>query len=167
MSPYTILTFPADLNNAVFGYHSTLFGDVFLVVSDDTLIFLGFGSEHTHIPKIPGLTKLERNQDATSKVLNQILINQPLTLLVQGTPFQVKVWKALCSIPSGETRSYGEIARSIGCPSAHRAVANAIGKNPVSYVIPCHRVIQSNGNLGGYRWGSKIKKHLLDLEKSM
>ena len=85
---------------------------------------------------------------------------------LQGTPFQRKVWKALLKIPYGRTRSYQDIARSIGHPKAFRAVGNANGSNPVSIIAPCHRVIESNGGLGGYGHGLKVKKRLLEFEKS-
>jgi len=85
---------------------------------------------------------------------------------LQGTPFQRKVWKALLRIPYGQTRSYQDIARAIGHPKAFRAVGNANGSNPVSIVIPCHRVIESNGGLGGYGHGLEFKKRLLAFEKA-
>lgn len=81
-----------------------------------------------------------------------------------GTPFQKKVWKALLSIPYGETRSYKDIAVLIGNPKASRAIGMANNKNPISLFIPCHRVIGSNGKLVGYGGGLNVKKHLLDLE---
>lgn len=83
-----------------------------------------------------------------------------------GTPFQKKVWKALLSIPYGESRSYKDIAILIDNPKASRAVGMANNKNPISIFIPCHRVIGSNGKLFGYGGGLNIKKHLLDLEKN-
>lgn len=82
----------------------------------------------------------------------------------KGTEFQQQVWKELLKIPYGQTTSYKKIAENIGKPKAIRAVANAIGKNPISIIIPCHRVIGSDGKLRGYRYGLKIKKFLLDLE---
>ena len=81
-----------------------------------------------------------------------------------GTPFQQEVWKALLRIPYGETRSYRDIAQSVGSPKAVRAVGGANGKNPVPVIVPCHRVIRSDGNLGGYGGGLDIKRELLDLE---
>ena len=92
----------------------------------------------------------------------------PLTvpLDVHGSPFQWKVWEALQAIPSGSTRSYGEIAQAIGQPTAARAVARACATNPVAVFIPCHRVIQGNGQLGGYYWGLERKQQLLDLERN-
>lgn len=82
-----------------------------------------------------------------------------------GTPFQKKVWEALLKIPYGQTISYAQLANLIGQPTAYRAVANANGKNPISLIIPCHRVIASNGELGGYTGGVAIKQQLLALEQ--
>jgi AraC family transcriptional regulator of adaptative response/methylated-DNA-[protein]-cysteine methyltransferase len=87
-----------------------------------------------------------------------------LPLDIRGTDFQLRVWTALQLIPLGETRSYGEVARMIGEPRAVRAVANACGTNPVPLIIPCHRVIRSDGSLGGYGLGLPRKKMLLEKE---
>jgi len=84
----------------------------------------------------------------------------------EGTPFQKKVWSALMRIPYGQTRSYQEIAKSIGHPKAFRAVGNANGRNSVPLIVPCHRVIESNGGLGGFGHGIEVKKRLLNLEKA-
>jgi methylated-DNA-[protein]-cysteine S-methyltransferase len=89
-----------------------------------------------------------------------------LPLAPDGTEFQQNVWKALQEIPYGETRSYGEIAKSIGQPKASRAVGMANNKNPILAFIPCHRVIGVNGKLVGYAGGLTVKEHLLNLEKS-
>ncbi len=89
-----------------------------------------------------------------------------IPLDIQGTAFQQKVWEILRRIPRGETRSYSEIAQSIGQPKAVRAVANACASNPVALVVPCHRVVQKNGSLAGYRWGVKRKAALLEQERS-
>ena len=83
---------------------------------------------------------------------------------VQATAFQWKVWRYLQSIPYGETRAYGDVARAIGKPSAVRAVARACATNPVCLVVPCHRVVQKDGGLGGYRWGTRRKRALLERE---
>lgn len=88
-----------------------------------------------------------------------------LALAPGGTPFQQKVWSELLKIPYGETTSYGELARRIGNPNASRAVGLANGSNPIPIIIPCHRVIGSNGNLTGYGGGLPIKEKLLALEK--
>ncbi len=89
-----------------------------------------------------------------------------LPLDVQATAFQKRVWQALQEIPYGETRSYGEVAASIGQPSAVRAVARACATNPVALVVPCHRVVRSDGSLSGYRWGVERKQKLLEQEQS-
>jgi methylated-DNA-[protein]-cysteine S-methyltransferase len=88
-----------------------------------------------------------------------------LSLAPQGTPFQMEVWRLLGEIPYGETTSYGELARRIGNPKASRAVGLANGSNPISIVIPCHRVIGSNGKLTGYGGGLPAKQKLLELER--
>lgn len=88
-----------------------------------------------------------------------------LPLAPQGTPFQQKVWRKLCEIPYGDTICYGELARRIGNPNASRAVGLANGANPIPIIIPCHRVIGSNGKLTGYGGGLPIKEKLLALEK--
>jgi AraC family transcriptional regulator of adaptative response/methylated-DNA-[protein]-cysteine methyltransferase len=88
-----------------------------------------------------------------------------LPLDIRGTAFQWRVWRALQQIPSGETRSYADVARSIGRPSAVRAVARACASNPVSLVVPCHRVVASDGRMGGYRWGVERKGRLLATER--
>jgi O-6-methylguanine DNA methyltransferase len=88
-----------------------------------------------------------------------------LTLDMRGTPFQVAVWKAVYDVPYGQTVSYGEIARKIGNPAAVRAVGAANGANPLPPVVPCHRIIGSNGKLTGYGGGLPLKQKLLDLER--
>lgn len=82
-----------------------------------------------------------------------------------GSPFQHKVWKALLAIPFGQTRTYGEVARTVGRPKAYRAVGTACRQNPVAIVIPCHRVIGSHGRLAGYSAGLAVKRKLLQLER--
>ena len=84
-----------------------------------------------------------------------------------GTPFQRSVWNALLTIPFGQTRSYGQIAKQVGRPSASRAVGAANGRNPVSIVAPCHRVVGSTGALTGFGGGLEVKERLLRLEKSI
>ena len=84
----------------------------------------------------------------------------------EGTAFQKKVWSALTRIPYGQTRSYQELAKAIGHPKAFRAVGNANGQNSIPLIVPCHRVVESNGGLGGFGHGIKVKKRLLSLEKA-
>ncbi|WP_373937703.1 methylated-DNA--[protein]-cysteine S-methyltransferase [Vibrio kanaloae] len=85
---------------------------------------------------------------------------------IRGTAFQIKVWQFLLSIKEGDVMSYGEVAEHIDSPKAVRAVGTACGKNPVGFLIPCHRVLRSDGSLGGYRWGLERKRTLLDMEKT-
>lgn len=100
--------------------------------------------------------------DWTKDSLKSLEIDWP-TLEKSYTEFQVKVWRELVKIPWGETRTYKQVAASIGNPNAYRAVANACGANPLALLIPCHRVIATT-NIGGYRWNTDIKKHLLEQE---
>ena len=117
--------------------------------------------------------RIRRDDSGLEPVANQIkqmisgsttALNIPLDL--RGTAFQQMVWKELRRIPAGQTRSYTDVAKTIGKPRAVRAVANACGSNPVALVVPCHRVVQKNGSLAGYRWGVKRKAALLEKEVS-
>ncbi len=119
--------------------------------------------------QFPAATVTERPglAPALAQVLSQLTehpaaLDLPLDL--RATAFQMRVWEALKKIPRGETRTYAEVAREIGQPAAVRAVARACATNPVAVVIPCHRVIGSDGKLTGYRWGVERKKKLLDME---
>lgn len=104
--------------------------------------------------------------DQLKKYLKGELQRFDCKLDFRGTPFQKRVWSALAKIPYGQTRSYKEIAQAIGHPKAFRAVGNANGRNSIPLIIPCHRVIESNGRLGGFGHGVKVKKQLLDFEKA-
>jgi O-6-methylguanine DNA methyltransferase len=119
---------------------------------------------------IPG--EIIRDDRKNGKALSQIkrylmgkLKRFDCSLDLRGTPFQRKVWRALAKIPYGSTRAYRDIAKSIGHPKAFRAVGNANGSNPIPIILPCHRVIESNGGLGGFGHGVKVKQQLLDFEK--
>jgi AraC family transcriptional regulator, regulatory protein of adaptative response / methylated-DNA-[protein]-cysteine methyltransferase len=114
---------------------------------------------------------LERGDDQqlegwTSAIIHHLAGDPRLVLPldVRATAFQWRVWKALQEIPRGETRSYGDIAASLGKPSAARAVARACASNRVALAIPCHRVIRGDGDSGGYRWGEERKRRILELE---
>lgn len=121
---------------------------------------------------------VEKKEDENPNLLTRAAANQlmeyfmgkrtifELPLAPVGTPFQQTVWKALCSIPYGKTVSYGEIAKLIGNPKASRAVGMANNRNPISIIIPCHRVIGANGKLVGYGGGIEKKLYLLNLEKA-
>ena len=83
-----------------------------------------------------------------------------------GAPFQIKVWEALLAIPSGHVTTYSEIAQTIGTPTAVRAVGTAVGRNPLSWLIPCHRALRKSGGLGGYHWGLPVKRAMLAFESA-
>ena len=109
-------------------------------------------------------TPLHNWVETLVKHLNGQQPHLDLPLDVQATAFQRRVWQALQAIPYGETRSYSQIAQTIGHPTAARAVANACATNPVAIAVPCHRVVRENGNMGGYRWGKSRKQQLLEQE---
>ena len=113
-----------------------------------------------------------RDRSATLATIESIFyrdrssLQQSLSLSVKGTNFQIQVWRALLQIPVGGLVSYQTIAEAIGAPKAARAVGNAVGRNPISYLIPCHRVLRQSGVLGGYRWGCDRKALILGWEAS-
>ncbi len=90
------------------------------------------------------------------------LSEAPIYLI--GAPFQIKVWEALLTIPSGQVTTYSEIAQAVGAPRAARAVGTAVGRNPISWLIPCHRALRKSGGLGGYHWGLPVKRAMLAYE---
>jgi len=92
---------------------------------------------------------------------NVFYSNSKLTLYIEGTELQLKVFRALLNIQKGTTTTYSHIAKEAGNPNAVRAVASAIGKNPIAWLIPCHRVLRKSGDLGGYHWGLTLKKKML------
>lgn len=159
---------------------------VTLVAHQGCLIALDWHTQKTHnlLAKLKvkvavmNSVALSHSIDADAKVLVETItqlkeyqagqrqvFDMPIALYT-GTPFQQKVWQALRQIPYGQTISYAQLANHIGQPTACRAVANANGKNPISLIIPCHRVIASDGKLGGYTGGIEIKQTLLDIEQA-
>ena len=117
---------------------------------------------------------VRRRDDASMQAWKRDLLGQmhghrlqdSLPLDIQATAFQRRVWAHLQSIPFGTTESYGQVAKAIGQPAATRAVARACATNPVAVAIPCHRVVRTDGDMGGYRWGAERKKALLQLEQA-
>lgn len=137
-----------------------------LVCGENALLGLYFGE---HEPE-GALRKKTKLMEEASKQLKEYFSGErqvfDLPLCPEGTPFQKKVWEALKTIPYGETRTYQEIAVQIGNPKACRAVGGANNKNPISIIIPCHRVIGAGGSLVGYGGGLSLKEKLLRLENS-
>ncbi|MFB9974546.1 methylated-DNA--[protein]-cysteine S-methyltransferase [Allobacillus sp. SKP2-8] len=153
-------------------------GKLVLGGQENTLYFIEHGSleekmdwidqwKNRNLPKVPLHTDDQAFQQ-TIEELNQYFFHQNKSFttptILFGTPFQQKVWKALCSIPYGETATYKEIAQKIDNPKAVRAVGGAINKNPLSIIVPCHRVIGANKKLTGYRGGLDRKEKLLAIE---
>lgn len=141
----------------------TPFGELYLVIDNQGLRQCSF------TPLNQALTTQisQSDSDLINAIIDAVGKDRPtpLALAPSGTPFQQQVWLALQQIPYGKTCDYQYIADTIGRPKSVRAVANAIGKNPIGWFIPCHRVIQRNGKLGGFGWGIELKKQLLKAEQ--
>ena len=140
----------------------SIIGKINLCADDEALTNLGFGSGSGNNPNgiiLEAVKQLSEYFDGKRQSFD-------LPLKPHGTEFQQKVWSALLEIPYGETRTYGEIAAATGNPKACRAVGMANNRNPIAVIIPCHRVIGSNGALTGYAGGLKAKEILLELENN-
>ena len=166
------------MNNIKIQYYKTEIGELILGSFNDHLCLLDFRyrKKRTTVDKRikMGLkANFLEEEDAilteTKKQLGEYLDGNrkefDIPMLMVGSEFQKNVWNALLKIPYGTTTTYQELAKNIGNEKAVRAVANANGANAMALVIPCHRVIESNGGLGGYGGGVSIKEHLLELEK--
>ncbi len=174
LTAHTLRFQPTDIieQHYDYGYLPTQFGQALVVLGSKGICFFGFPTPADTI------TAIQREYFPTSTlVLNQVKISRlydtrtlhtesTLVLTPKGSDFQRRVWQALLEIPSGETCSYLAVAKVIGQATAVRAVASAIARNPVSYYIPCHRVVRTNGGIGQYRWQSTIKTILLTYEKA-
>jgi methylated-DNA-[protein]-cysteine S-methyltransferase len=142
-------------------------GPLTLISNGEALAHLEF--ENPRYAYNPAPAGKDKTLDETRRQLDKYFAGKlkafDLPLAPQGTGFQKRVWQALLTIPYGATRSYGQQAAAIGQPNASRAVGLANGRNPISIIVPCHRVIGSNGSLTGYGGGMDRKKFLLDLEQ--
>lgn len=147
-------------------------GELTLVANEEGLTAILWENDKPNRVRLGELTEdnIQPMLLATEQQLNDYFAGKlkkfNLKLNFNGTEFQKKVWNALLTIPFGETRSYGQIATQINHPRAVRAVGAANGKNPLSIIAPCHRVIGANGTLTGFAGGLKIKSYLLDIEKN-
>ncbi|MCW2671751.1 MAG: cysteine methyltransferase [Frankiales bacterium] len=142
-------------------------GPLTLVAKDGAVAGL-YMTDHRHQPTIDGQrddSVLPELREQLAAYFTRDLKEFDVRTAVTGTPFQVRVWTALARIPYGETWSYAQLAREVGSPAAVRAVGLANGKNPVSIVVPCHRVVGSDGSLTGYGGGLARKQQLLELER--
>lgn len=158
-----------------FGFAESPFGEIIVARTWDGICDLQF-LDYNRLETIHELAQRwgeytpTIQSDTMAETVEKVLfegLSHPLDLDIKGTDFQIKVWKEVMKIPFGQTASYQEIAERIGEPKAVRAVATAIGQNPVAIIIPCHRVIHSDGTVGEYHWGRDLKKKLLEWEKSM
>ena len=117
-------------------------------------------------PKADFVEAPRRLQDWVRGAFGQATAAQPAPLYLIGAPFQIKVWEALLRIPSGQVTTYSDLAAAVGHPKAVRAVGTAVGRNPVSWLIPCHRALRKSGGLGGYHWGLPVKRAMLAWESA-
>jgi AraC family transcriptional regulator of adaptative response/methylated-DNA-[protein]-cysteine methyltransferase len=161
------------------GIHSSVFGRVFIAKTERGICrvsFLGSASGDSERAELrsswPGAT-ITRDVAATESIASELFVSgaptdEPIQLFVPGSNLQIQVWRALLRIPSDALWSYQQVAQAAGVPTAWRAVGNAIAKNPVAYLIPCHRVIRKTGEFGAFRWGPARKRTLIawDLSSS-
>jgi AraC family transcriptional regulator of adaptative response/methylated-DNA-[protein]-cysteine methyltransferase len=159
-----------------YGFHPSPFGDCLIAVTPRGICHLAFVhpvSRQAALARLRHdwpLADLIADQDATRLAAARAFPapgvgrHPSVALHVKGTNFQLKVWEALLRVPDGMVTTYGALATAIGDPQSARAVGTAVGGNPVSWLIPCHRVIRSTGELGGYAWGPDRKRVMLALE---
>ncbi|HOO52285.1 MAG TPA: methylated-DNA--[protein]-cysteine S-methyltransferase, partial [Alphaproteobacteria bacterium] len=157
---------------AEYGSVDTPFGKMTLVWCEEGLMYLGF-REGRSLEKIRHFfpdVRLSENPREAARLAKRVediwrgRSKDKLTLVVTGTEFQKDVWRALLKIPCGHVVSYGAIASALGRDRAVRAVGSAVGANPISLLIPCHRVIQKNGSVCNYGWGDTVKQKILKME---
>ena len=163
-----------------YGFHPTPFGECLLALTMRGICFLAFvnGSRQAALAQLRGdwtNSSLREDRAATRQVVETIFSRLPFTsvsspqpqsisLHLPGTNFQIKVWEALLRLPAGTVTSYEMLTEQIGSVNSSRAVGNAVARNPVAYLIPCHRVIQKTGGFGGYRYGAARKQAILGWE---
>lgn len=154
-----------------YGIFTTTLGDCLIASTGGRVCEAGFISPKKRDEAVEQLKRrwklFEVTEDlkATRDAAKAIDKGSRAPVLASGTTFQRQVWRELTRLKKGETITYGELAARIGRPTAVRAVATAVSRNPVAVLIPCHRVIRGDGQIGGYRWGAKLKKALLVREK--
>jgi len=159
-----------------YGFHASPFGTALVMATAKGVCGIAFADEgeeknaladmkarwplatFTHAP--------ERTQTFAARIFNPVESREELRLHLLGTPWQIKVWEALLAIPEGRMTTYRAVAELAGSPSASRAVGAAVGKNPLAWIIPCHRVIGSSGAMTGYHWGLDRKRAMLAVEQA-
>ena len=172
---------PADYKNGGaslrihYSTQNSLFGEICIASTKKGICHISFITDNS-VPleiiknQFPNADIIFSTQGLHIEVLNFInnttALTSPVHLHLKGTSFQLKVWEALLKIPQGKLKTYGEIAQEIGNPKSSRAVGTAIGSNPIAYLIPCHRVIQTSGLFGGYMWGAIRKTAIIGWENA-
>jgi AraC family transcriptional regulator of adaptative response/methylated-DNA-[protein]-cysteine methyltransferase len=163
-----------------YGYHATPFGEALVMATKRGLAGLAFvegekgGSREVVLAEMMHRWPASQFVEAPERTAPHVVKifasaanvggEQHVRLVLIGTDFEVRVWETLLKIPVGRAVSYGDIARHIGHPTASRAVGTAVGRNPISFVVPCHRVMRADGGLGGYHWGVTRKRAIIGWE---
>ena len=152
------------------GYFPTPFGDALVMATDRGICGLGFTEEFGREwamndlrARWPWATYIE-DLTRLGPMIDAALGGRAAKLHLIGAPFQIKVWEALLHVPTGHVTSYSQIAGAVGHPAAMRAVGTAVGRNSISFLVPCHRALRKSGGLGGYHWGLPVKRAMLAWE---
>jgi AraC family transcriptional regulator of adaptative response/methylated-DNA-[protein]-cysteine methyltransferase len=152
------------------GFAPSPFGEVVIMATDRGICGMGFVAEMGRTAATEDLMRrwpaaeFLRDDAAVAPLADAAFGGKKTPLHLMGAPFQIKVWEALLAVPSGHVTTYSQIAGAIGHDKAVRAVGTAVGRNPVSYLIPCHRALRKSGGLGGYHWGLPVKRAILAWE---
>lgn len=161
-----------------YGFHLSPFGEALVMVTDYGLASIGFADESRAAAlqdmksRWPRATYIESPTETAAWAARAFeparwRADQPLRVVLIGTDFEIRVWETLLKIPPGAATTYGDVASHLGKPSAARAVGAAVGRNPVSFVVPCHRVLGKSGTLTGYHWGLARKRAILGWEAGL
>lgn len=160
-------------NEIKIGYcwQASPFGEALVMVTDRGICGIAFSAENGRKEALQNMFKrwpktyFEPHSDKANQLAQDVFkASKAAPLHLIGTPFQIKVWAALMQIPPGQVTTYSDIANAVGNHKATRAVGTAIGKNPISWIIPCHRALRKSGELGGYHWGLPVKRTMLAYE---
>lgn len=161
--------------NINYSFSESTFGEIMTASTGKGVCYMAFAENKENalrdlVNKFPNASFFEKQDEFQQNALSIFTKDWSelgaIKLHLKGTDFQLKVWESLLTIPMGKLSTYGNLAREIGSPKASRAVGTAIGSNPVAFLIPCHRVIQSTGKIGGYMWGSDRKQMMIGWESS-
>ena len=159
-----------------YGYHASPFGEAIVVAAQRGLVGLGFVDDGDRAAALADMqrrwprARFQADDEATAALASRAFDceqwrpDQPLRVVMIGGDFEVRVWETLLSIPLGRMTTYGDIASKLGKPTAARAVGTAVGRNPISFVVPCHRVLGRSGALTGYHWGLTRKQAIIGWE---